>query len=124
MNKGDDLIRFVADGANSYFIDEYSIGKWKPKADDSQDLTGSFSGQGNEIVFQVQRKLDTGDTENDFLIPLDLDFDMAWAAKTGTSNKDKRHSQRRGMTGSLKSNGNPTWGEPLQSESADKEADV
>ena len=53
MNKGDDLIRFVADGANSYFIDEYSIGKWKPKADDSQDLTGSFSGQGNEIVFQV-----------------------------------------------------------------------
>ena len=118
------MIRFVADGANSYFEDEYSVGKWKPKADAQQDLTGSFNQQGGEIVFQVQRKLDTGDTENDFLIPVDLNFDMAWAVKTGTSNKDKRHSNRRGMSASLKSDGNPTWGEPLQSESTDLDADV
>ena len=63
-------------------------------------------------MFEVQRKLDTGDTENDFLIPTDMNFDMAWAAKSGTSNKDKRHNQRRGMTGGgyLASNGNSTWG--------------
>ena len=53
MSRGDDMIRFVADGANSYFEDEYSVGKWKPKADASQDLTGSFNQQGGEVVFQV-----------------------------------------------------------------------
>ena len=58
------------------------------------DLDGSFEVVGGEVIFQVTRKLDTGDTENDFLIPIDTDFEMAWAVKTDDSDLSRKHNKR------------------------------
>ena len=81
--------------------------------DDEQNLAGSFIVDGDEVKFQVTRKLDTGDTEDDFLIPVDRSFQMAWAVKTSTNNLSSRHSSRRSLSNVQLSSeiGNPIWGE-------------
>ena len=43
------------------------------------------------------RKLDTGDTKDDYLIQLDRGFDMAWAINTISSNTKRQHNKRAGM---------------------------
>ena len=81
--------------------------------DDEQNLAGSFIVDGDEVKFQVTRKLDTGDTEDDFLIPVDRRFQMAWAVKTSSNNLSSRHSSRRSLSNVQLSSeiGNPIWGE-------------
>ena len=65
-----------------------------------------------EVVFVVTRKLDTGDTEDDFLMPLDSKFDMAWAVNSSTNNIGRRHTDRDSLKKVQLSSkvGTPTWG--------------
>ena len=57
------------------------------------------------------RKLDTGDTDDDYLIQLDRDFDMSWAINEGTSNTNRKHNKKSRMPNVfLASTGQYTWG--------------
>ena len=79
METGGDIIRFTASGDNSEFLDEYSLGYRPPGRDQQRDLTASFEVVNGEVKWTATRKLDTGDLENDYVIPLDDDFNIAWA---------------------------------------------
>merc|ERR1712226_651249 len=112
MGRGDDMVRFVAQGNDSAWYDEHL--KRRPSEDDEQNLFGSFELIDNEVIFHVQRKLDTGDADDDFLIPADAPFDMAWAVNYETPDKRKKHQVMTNLYGvQLAQPGQPTWGEPI-----------
>lgn len=48
------------------------------------DTTFELSDDGSKVTFTTKRKLDTGDTENDYLIPMSKEIDMIWALRTST----------------------------------------
>ena len=50
----------------------------------------------------VTRKLDTGDPA-DYVIPLDRDFNVAWAYNSRTSNTSSYHNKRGSFTGYIDS---------------------
>ena len=52
-------------------------------------MTATFEVKDGEVIWEVTRKLDTGDLENDYVIPLDTNFPIAWAinSKTATFTK-------------------------------------
>lgn len=66
-----DTILFSANGASSRFYDMYSDGYFMPLDDVKNDLTGSFTVAGGEVKFTVNRKMDTGDRLEDYLIQPD-----------------------------------------------------
>ena len=114
MARGDDMVRFIANGRNSEYIDEISLGEVDPGRDSRQNLSGTFSAVGNEVIFTVTRPLDTGDSQEDFLIPVDRNFNMAWGVYYNSSDKTKEHNRDGDIRSvQIASNGNPTWGPPL-----------
>ena len=113
MGFGDDMITFMADSDESEFVDGFSRSYWVPGVDNEQNLTGEFvyNSELEEVYFKVLRKLDTGDTDDDYLIQLDRDFDMSWAINTGTSRRGRKHNKRKRMPNVyLASTGAYTWG--------------
>ena len=123
MDVDDDLITFQADGQESKFYDQTSRGKNRPIVDVESNLTGTFDVVGNEVIFRVNRKLDTGD-QGDFLVPIDTEFNMAWAVRTTDPFILSRHNKRGPIPNvSLASDGSPTWkpADPAEDEKDKKE---
>ena len=65
------------------------------------------------IAFTAVRKLDTGDAVEDFLIPVDEEFVVAWSYNSMTSDLSSMHDEH-SMAGdrnlvTLKSDGSPAW---------------
>ena len=111
-----DMIAWHANGTNSYVEDYYSKRRAAPKIDDQRDVEFIF-GQVPassptdypKVYFMTWRPLDTGDTEEDFLIPLNADIDMVWSFRSDDS--DWRIHIRRGYFNIQldKSLGNPDY---------------
>ena len=86
MDLGTDFLRCIAAGQNSRFRDEHIRRPELPGIDFINNFEGTFTDQGDEVVFQLTRSLNTGDSLQDFVIPLDSDFGMAWYINTAGNN--------------------------------------
>ena len=52
--------------------------------DRKNDLTSNYEVVDGEIIWTVTRKIDTGDVDNDYVIPLDTEFTIDWFINTDT----------------------------------------
>ena len=87
-----DMIGWHGAGDNSYVQDYWSSSKSVPAIDDSNDLEwlaypqkSSVDVSYDYVTFVAWRALDTGDTEQDFLIPLREQFPMVYGLHVFTS---------------------------------------
>ena len=67
----------------------------------------------NKLVVTVRRALDTGDP-NDYVIPLDTEFDVAWAFNSRTSNTSSYHNKRGSFTAFIEGESDDTKAEDVQ----------
>ena len=86
-----DMIAWHGLGANSYAADYWSTRNDTPKVDNRSDLSTTFTQNSGRIKFVTRRKLDTGDTLEDYLIPLNQEIDIVWALHHQTG-EWKEHS--------------------------------
>ena len=81
-----DIIVFSANGQDgSKCLDQSSSFNGKPFDDIVQDIECSIETWDGKVKFTATRFLDTGDVFNDFLIPLDQEFYVAFAVNRDTS---------------------------------------
>ena len=80
-----DMVAWHANGVDSYVKDYYSLNKYAaPAEDDIQNFeteTPKLIGGGDDtrVQFISYRDLDTGDDEQDYVVPLDEQIDMVYA---------------------------------------------
>ena len=87
MNKVD-MIGWHANGEDSYVRDYFSTGKNTPPEDDEQNLESlvpefilkddTNDESWDRVRFVTYRDLETSDTEQDFIVPLDVEIDMVY----------------------------------------------
>ena len=79
--------------------------------DDTRETT---EGGDKRRIF-VRRALDTGDADEDFVIPLDTEFEIGYAYNSyaSTMSPYTTHELVGGVTVTLKSDGTPLWGAML-----------
>ena len=126
MGRGGDMLVFFTDGEMSEFADYHSVGYAPPEQDSEQDLLAhpdrsiEFDGDGRITLF-ARRALDTGDSSDDFVIPLDQEFYIGYALNDDTNNLSyaTKHSVAGSVAITLNSDGSPTWGELVIAESVD-----
>lgn len=93
MTVGSDIIQ--VDGGKRQAFDMHSVGNKAPEQDSQQDLDTSFETLSNgKLQVTVKRPLDTGDFKDDYVLPVDQPFDIAWAVNTKSSDISKYHSRR------------------------------
>ena len=100
-----DMIGWHADGADSYVRDYFSKTKNTPPEDDEQNLDSEVpeftakdpntEGDYDRVSFVTYRDLDTGDAEQDYLVPLDEEIDMVYGILTYS--KDWNEHNKRGV---------------------------
>ena len=81
-----DMIGWHAKGANSYAKDYFSTGKYKPPADAEQNLETEDpvliakvdEDDYDKVRFVTYRDLETTDTSEDFIVPLDEEIEMIY----------------------------------------------
>ena len=75
MSPGSDMIQIMANGVNSRVYDKFSQGFISPPEDSNDNLDATFRFfDGDFIRFTIERDLDTGDSEHDFVLPIEQDF--------------------------------------------------
>ena len=88
--KNTDMITWSARNGIGRIYDSYSYGYGKPEEDKVQNVdlasNPSFNKSEDRVSFVVRRKLDTGDSDNDFVVRLDEDIAMSYAYKKGSGN--------------------------------------
>ena len=86
MTLGNDMIMCTTDGFPPTCYDMTSTGFAAPEIDSSQDLTTrvEMDSDFEFIYYTIRRQLDTSDSD-DFVVPLDKEFEMAWAAGVDTN---------------------------------------
>ena len=95
MDEGNDIIIVSANDKLSYCIDKYTVGETTLKDDSEQSITHCKviitrgGDRDNEIVFYVKRPIDTGEYEQDFLVPLDTGFELGYVINEETSDVSK-----------------------------------
>jgi len=93
MTVGSDLVQ--VDGGKREAFDMHSVGNKAPAQDSQQDLDASFKTLSNgKLQVTIKRPLDTGDFIDDYVLPVDQPFDIAWAVNTKSSDISKYHSRR------------------------------
>ena len=127
MSVGNDMVVFAADieadGASG-FGDYRSIGYAPPQKDEIENLQGEtkFNNDAEtgetSVTFTARRKLDTGDAEEDFVIPLDEEFTLGYAYNPESSELSffNKHEIAGSVVITLPSDGSPVWGEPVVAE--------
>ena len=102
MAPGSDMIQIKANGTNSRVYDKFSTGYISPPIDSDKNLQATFRFfEGGFIRFTIKRALDTGDSQNDFLLPLEKSFELGWAVNSDTNNLLKKHNSAGGLTAVL-----------------------
>lgn len=80
-----DMITWSAKNGIGRIYDSYSVGHGKPKEDKVQNVelasNPSFNKSEDRVSFVTRRKLDTGDSDYDFVVRLDEDIAMSYAYK-------------------------------------------
>lgn len=77
-----DMLTWFGLGADSVAKDHWSTSRKKPDEDTQADhITKemTFDETNNRVKFVTTRKADTGDLEQDFLIPFEEELQMSWA---------------------------------------------
>ena len=112
MTKEDDMVIFFANGADSTFGDYTSKGFGEPTEDGTKDLLShpdhNVDIDADTVTIFARRALDTSDSE-DFVIPLDQEFNLGYAFKVGSSSLVK-HDTAKTIAVTLKSDGTPLFG--------------
>ena len=89
MTNTDMIGWFVKDKAGST-VDYWSTSHAAPEEDTTSDLTedrpAAYDAATDKMTFVTRRLLDTGDTEQDFLVKLNVDQPMMYAYRKGDSN--------------------------------------
>ena len=102
MTPGSDMIQIMADGVNSRVYDKFSQGFISPAEDSNDNLDATFRFfDGDYIRFTIERDLDTGDGEHDFVLPIEQDFQLGWAIHSSSNNLLAKHSHAGGLTAML-----------------------
>ena len=114
MTAEDDMVIFFANGADSAFGDYISKGFKAPTEDSLKDLLShpdhNVDIDGGLVTIFARRALDTSDSE-DFVIPLDQEFNLGYAFKTGSNSLSTgRHDNAETIAVTLKSDGTPLFG--------------
>ena len=79
-----DMLAWHGLGSSFLAADYWSIGNSTPKLDDVQSLdlvSHEFNADNSRVKIVTKRRLDTGETSEDYLIPLNQEIDMVWAWK-------------------------------------------
>ena len=88
MATGTDMIQ--VDGANQVVYDKVSSGYQFPSTDDTDNLTSTFTENGNLLTVVITRDLDTEDSD-DYVIPSNTSWYMGWAIKTTSATLNQIH---------------------------------
>lgn len=80
-----DMVLFQGQGAKGLVTDRWSVGYEAPRLDIVQDVAWTGSLDAGQYQISATRKLDTGDSRQDWVIPLDRQFPMIWAESTASS---------------------------------------
>lgn len=112
MTKGADMIMCSVSAANAATCqDMVSVGEMMPQVDTVNNITVTSEEKDGSVMVTVKRKLDTGDAEQDFVIPLDSEFEMSWSIMETGSDMTKEHTKFGEINAMLKSDG--TVGTPI-----------
>jgi len=69
-----------------------SVGRRQPEMDPLQDIEAWFRDlPTGELEVKLRRQLDTGDLVNDYVLPVEESFDLAWAIHTQSSDISRIH---------------------------------
>ena len=127
MTKDGDMITFHRQNYDYdyFFQDRYSVGYQPPAVDEINNLANhpvrsiEFDADGRATLF-ARRALDTGDS-SDFVIPLDQEFNVGYAVNGSSSDISiyTKHQTAGSVAVSLKSNGDPVWGELVVADPVD-----
>ena len=96
-----DMIAFSANGTGgSECVDLHSdpavsYVNQQPLRDLQQDITCTIEENSGNVTFIVSRQLDTGDIQ-DFLVPIDEQFEIGWAVNTAKSDLAWKHDLHSG----------------------------
>ena len=93
MGTGNDMIMCTASSGSPTCSDMVSNGYATPTVDSNDNLTQSNSSSGDIDTYVITRALDTGDSE-DYVIPLDTDFDFIWCLSVDTNDISQTHDYR------------------------------
>ena len=93
MPVGTDMIQCSVKVAAGTCFDMVSVGEMAPKADTKQNITAFFKAgaTAGTTDITIMRDLDTQDTQ-DFVIPLDTEFNMSWSLNDMTNNIGVKHT--------------------------------
>ena len=84
-----DMIAWFNGDGNGFAKDYWSSGYGRPAEDAIQNIrdgeTPKFDANAKTMTFVTRRPLDTGDSEQDFLVKLDEAMPMCYAYRKGTS---------------------------------------
>lgn len=110
MGPGADMIQIKAEGINSRVYDKFSQGYISPAEDGQNNLDATFRFfEGDQIRFTITRALDTGDSEQDYLVPVDQEFDLGWAINYKNNEILNKHNEAGGLSLVLNSSGAPAF---------------
>ena len=98
MAAGSDMIQIVADGINSRVYDKFSQGFISPPQDQVDNVEATFRFFEDGLIrFTIERPLDTGDAEHDFLLPTEQEFQLGWAVNANSMNMLGKHTHAGGL---------------------------
>ena len=91
--KNTDMITWFVDNETGRTVDYWSTDREKPKEDVNQNLQDVFAPSYNratgKMTFRTRRSLDTGDSAQDYLVPINESMPMIYAYKKGNSRWSK-----------------------------------
>ena len=78
------------------------------------------------ITLIVKRELDTGDADDDFVIPLDQEFDIGYAFNPESNQLTflTKHQIAGSVRIMLPSDGNPVWGDFIEAEPVNNVSEI
>ena len=110
MAPGSDMIQIKANGIHSRVYDKFSQGYISPANDREKDIPATFRFfEGGYIRFTLRRALDTGDTANDFLIPIEQEFDLGYAINDESNDLLLKHSKAGAVRALIKLDGTDSF---------------
>ena len=93
MGNGNDMIMCTAESGSPTCTDRVSNGYAQPTEDTISNITQSNSSSGDIDTYVITRALDTSDSE-DYVIPIDTEFDFIWCLSVDTNDISQTHDYR------------------------------
>ena len=109
----------MANGYDSRVYDKFSAGYISPPMDADSNVEATYRFYPDDYIrFTLTRPLDTGDIKNDFLIPVEQEWDLGWSVNEKSSNLLQKHTQASAFRALLKLDGTDSFSPSNLSEGA------